>query len=90
MSVATDISAQKLESHIGTFKIYPHDEISWSEKISPSVKYQVFLWCIQFIFLPGAYTRVLARIKFKGPKKHVATMMTHCLWQIFLVKCQKQ
>jgi hypothetical protein len=34
--------------------------------------------------------RVLAKIKFKRPKKHVATTMTHRLWEIFLVKCQKQ
>jgi hypothetical protein len=36
------------------------------------------------------YCRVLARIKFKRAKKHVATKMTHCLGEIFLVKCQKQ
>jgi hypothetical protein len=29
---------------------------------------------------------VLTRIKFKRPKKHVATMMTRCLREIFLVK----
>jgi hypothetical protein len=34
--------------------------------------------------------KVLARIKFKHPKKHVATTMTCHLWEIFLVKCQKQ
>jgi hypothetical protein len=36
------------------------------------------------------FTQVLARIKFKRPKKHVATTMTHRLGEIFLVKCQKQ
>jgi hypothetical protein len=34
--------------------------------------------------------RVLATIKFKRPKKHVATMMIRYLGEIFLVKCQKQ
>jgi hypothetical protein len=34
--------------------------------------------------------RVLARIIFKRTKKHVATKMTRRLWEIFLVKCQKQ
>jgi hypothetical protein len=34
--------------------------------------------------------RVLARIKFKSPKKHVATTMTRRLGEMFLVKCQKQ
>jgi hypothetical protein len=34
--------------------------------------------------------RVLARIIFKRNKKHVATTMTHCLREIFLVKCQKE
>jgi hypothetical protein len=33
---------------------------------------------------------VLARIKFKHPKKHVAITMTRRLGEIFLVKCQKQ
>jgi hypothetical protein len=35
-------------------------------------------------------SRVLARIQFKCPKKHVATTMTHRLGEIFLVKCQIQ
>jgi hypothetical protein len=37
----------------------------------------------------GEEDRVLARIKFKRPKKHVATTMTHRLGEIF-VKCQRQ
>jgi hypothetical protein len=40
--------------------------------------------------LLGNLSRVLARIKFKHPKKHVATTMTRRLGQIFLAKCQKQ
>jgi hypothetical protein len=36
------------------------------------------------------YGRVLARIKSKHPKKHVATTMTCRLGEIFLVKSQKQ
>jgi hypothetical protein len=35
-------------------------------------------------------TRVLARIKYKRPKKHVTTTITRRLWEIFLMKCQKQ
>jgi hypothetical protein len=38
----------------------------------------------------GKEVRVLARIIFKRTKKHVATTMTRRLWEIFLVKCQKQ
>jgi hypothetical protein len=38
----------------------------------------------------NATNRVLARIIFKRAKKHVATTMTRRLWEIFLVKCQKQ
>jgi hypothetical protein len=33
---------------------------------------------------------LLARIKFKRPKMHIATTMTRRLGEIFLVKCQKQ
>jgi hypothetical protein len=40
-----------------------------------------------FIKLNLCTCRVLARIKFKRPKKHVATTMTHLLGEIFLVKC---
>jgi hypothetical protein len=44
--------------------------------------------------MPGQVTdpsRVLARIKFRRPKKHVATRLTlRHLGEIFLVKCQKQ
>jgi hypothetical protein len=46
------------------------------------------------IFLFGSaiflIIRVLAWIKFRRPKKHVATTMTRCLGEIFLVNCQKQ
>jgi hypothetical protein len=39
----------------------------------------------------GIHTpRVLARIIFKPPKKHVATTMTAVSGEIFSVKCQKQ
>jgi hypothetical protein len=41
-------------------------------------------------FWIGICSRVLASIKFKHPKKHVATTTTHRLREIFLVKCQKQ
>jgi hypothetical protein len=44
-------------------------------------------WALNYVHV---YVRVLARIKFKHPKKHVATTMTRHLWEIFLVKCQKQ
>jgi hypothetical protein len=40
--------------------------------------------------IPRPFIRVLARIISKRTKKHVATTMTHRLWEIFLVKCQKQ
>jgi hypothetical protein len=47
------------------------------------------LHCTTFVFF-GLILRVQARIKFKRPKKHVATMITRRLGEIFLVKCQKQ
>jgi hypothetical protein len=39
---------------------------------------------------PSFSSRVLARIRFRRSKKHVAATMTCRLGKIFLVKCQKQ
>jgi hypothetical protein len=50
-------------------------------------------WNIRSVLVPKYNchsSRVLARIKLKCPKKHVATTMTRSLGEIFLVKCQKQ